>query len=64
MNERDKAFEEWFNSDDKDHMRYGTPEEEAKRIWDAAFKAGGAQPWWSINQTQWAVLDKKFRGEK
>ena len=34
-----------------------------EQFYEMAFRAGGAQPWWSITQEQWAVLNKKFGGE-
>ena len=69
MKERDDAFEAWWKIEDDElpwfiKLRDDVRKKDAKRIWDAAFKAGGAQPWWSINQEQWAVLNKKLGGEK
>jgi hypothetical protein len=62
MKERDADFELWWRGEDEE-FRNLPSKKDAKRIWDAAFKAGGAQPWWSITQEQWAVLNKKFGGE-
>ena len=64
MNERDSEFELWWKDEDNEFVRDRVERRDAKAIWDAAFKIGGHRPWWSINQTQWAVLNEKFRGEK
>lgn len=63
--ERDDAFESWWEIEDDKlpwfiKLRDDVRKQDAKRIWDAAFKAGGASPWWSITQTQWAVLNEKL----
>jgi hypothetical protein len=63
MNELDADFEMWW-SDQDDEFRDELRKKDARRVWDAAFKAGGAQPWWTINQEQWAVLSKKLGGGK
>ena len=63
MNERDSEFKLWWDDEDEE-FRDELRKKDAKRVWDAAFKAGGAQPWWSINQEQWAVLNKKLGGGK
>lgn len=63
MNERDYEFKLWWNDDDNEFVRDRVYKEDAKEIWNSAFKAGGARPWWSINQAQWAVLNKQF-GDK
>jgi hypothetical protein len=63
MNERDADFEMWWCDEDEE-FRDELRKRDAKRVWDAAYKAGGVQPWWSITQDQWAVLSKKFGGGK
>jgi hypothetical protein len=55
-------FELWWRNEDED-FRDELRKKDARRVWDAAYRAGGAQPWWSITQEQWAVLNKKFGGE-
>lgn len=60
---KDGDFELWWRNEDED-FRDGLRKKDAKRIWDAAYRAGGAQPWWLISQEQWAVLNNKFGGEK
>ena len=67
--ERDDAFEAWWKIEDHElpwfiKLRDDVRKKDAKRIWDAAFKEGGRMPWWSINQEQWAVLNKKLGGVK
>jgi hypothetical protein len=64
MKERDSEFELWWYDEDNEFVRDRVDKRDAKAIWNAAFKIGGNRPWWSINQTQWAVLNEKFRGEK
>jgi hypothetical protein len=61
--ERDDEFELWWRGEDEE-FRDELRKKDAKRIWDAAFKEGGRMPWWSINQEQWAVLNKKLGGKK
>jgi hypothetical protein len=39
-------------------------DEALAKLYEMAFRAGGARPWWSITQEQWAVLNKKFGGEE
>jgi hypothetical protein len=63
MKERDADFELWWRNNLEEGMPTVVRKTDAMRIWNAAFKAGGAQPWWSITQEQWAVLNKKFGGE-
>ena len=62
MNEKDGDFELWWRNEDED-LRDELRKKDARRVWDAAYRAGGARPWWSITQEQWAVLNKKFGGE-
>jgi hypothetical protein len=62
MNQRDSEFELWWNDEDNEFVRDRVFKKDAKEIWDSAFKAGGARPWWSITQEQWAVLNKKLGG--
>ena len=57
--ERDNEFELWWRGED-DEFRDELRKRDAKRVWDAAFKAGGYQPWWSITREQWAVLNEKL----
>lgn len=64
MSERDNEFELWWKDEDNKFMRDRIYRQDAEEIWDAAFKLGGARPWWSITQEQWAVLNDKFGGEK
>ncbi len=59
----DNDFELWWCGED-DKFRDGLCKKDAKRVWGAGFKAGGAQPWWTINQEQLAVLNKHFKENK
>jgi hypothetical protein len=64
MNERDSEFELFWWNDEDNEVRDRVFKKDAKAIWDSAFKAGGARPWWSITREQWAVLNKKLGGKK
>ena len=63
MKERDDEFELWWRGEDEE-FRDELRKKDAKRVWNAAFKAGGARPWWSINQAQLAAINKNLGGEK
>lgn len=56
-------FELWWRGEDEE-FRDNIRKKDAKRIWNAAYKAGGHRPWWTINQEQWAVLNKKLGDAK
>lgn len=64
MNNKDSDFEIFWRNNLEEGMPTVVRKTDAKRIWNAAYKAGGAQPWWSISQEQWTVLNKKFGGEE
>lgn len=60
---KDDDFELWWRGED-DSFRDNIRKKDAKRIWNAAYRAGGHRPWWTITQEQWAVLNKKIGGGK
>jgi hypothetical protein len=60
---KNQDFELWWRGEDEE-FRDELRKKDAKRVWDAAYKAGGAQPWWSTTREQWAVLNKKLGGGK
>ena len=51
----------WVSTHEK-HAE-GVSDDALTKFYEMAFRAGGARPWWSITQEQWAVLNKKFGGE-
>ena len=56
-------FELWWRGEDQE-FRDDIRKKDAKRIWNAAYRAGGHRPWWTITQGQWAVLNKHIGGGK
>ena len=60
MNEKDGDFELWWRNNLEEGLPTNVRKTDAKRIWNAAYRAGGAQPWWSITQEQRAILHKRF----
>lgn len=60
MKERDFEFELWWDSQENIFVRQRVSKQDAKEIWNIAFKAGGERPWWSITPAQWAVLNEKL----
>lgn len=58
--ERDRHFDEWWESDENDFLGL-VDIDVAKEIWNAAYRAGGKQPWWTINVEQLKVLMKEMQ---
>jgi hypothetical protein len=61
--EKDLHFKEWWESEENDLLSLVT-EEIAKEIWDVAYRWGGKQPWWTLNQSQMQILMKNFQVKK
>lgn len=65
----DKAFEAFWHTDDDDpvelhQMRDNVKKKDAKLIWDAAFKAGGHRPWYTLTAEQWQTLNDMHGGNR
>lgn len=58
--ERDRHFDEWWESDENDLLGL-VDIDVAKEIWNVAYRFGGKQPWWSINQLQLKALMKGMK---
>ena len=58
--ERDEAFETWWDDEDNFFVSGRMLKKDAKAIWDAAFKEGGYQPWWSVTREQLHVLFNEY----
>lgn len=58
--ERNRHFDEWWESDENDLLGL-VDIDVAKEIWNAAYRAGGKQPWWTINVEQLKVLMKEMQ---
>jgi hypothetical protein len=62
MKNAEEEFKEWYGQPDEDEPEFliKVPEQMIKDIWMAGYRAGGHQPWWSINKQQFQVLQKNL----